>query len=311
MISVPVTVSNALRHAALHVRSGHRARNAVTEGWIRGALAAIDVDADDGRTNFFSSEAFRLPEVGIHEGFAGNPAHLVLLLAALIALAARWRNAAERAALVLALALVAAFIGYCTVVKWQPLGARLDLPLFVLWSAPIGFVLGRLRPPALGRVVAVALFALAVPAAIGNESRPLTEYEGRSVLRTDRAHLYFGDRPSVAEPYLAAAARVRRAGCRDVALALEWDVGLQYEYAWLALLGAGRETRVRHAGVANRSTEYAREVVAPCAIVCPRCARIAQLWELYGGAGATAAAFDDVVVFFPGRAHYAGRRALP
>jgi len=42
-----------------------------------------------------------------------------------------------------AIALVAAFLIFCTYLRWQPWNSRLDLPFFVLWSPVISLVLLR------------------------------------------------------------------------------------------------------------------------------------------------------------------------
>ncbi len=303
VISVPATVSNALRNAVLHVRSEHRAKNAVVEGWLGRVLPQVGADVNDRRTNYFSFMPFQLPEVEVREGFAGNPAHLALVMITLLVLLVTGYRLDERGVAVYALGLVLSYTAFCAVLKWQPLNARLHLPLFVLWSAATGAVLGNTLPPVVVRGLAIVLLLLAIPACTRNEARALIPHRGPGVLREDRSRLYFGDRRGVAADYLAAVDLVKKSGCRDVGLDLSAEVGAQYEYALLVFLAGGTETRFRALGVTNGSSAYGyrEQDVKPCVVICVLCADLGRLWERFGGGGATAAVFGDIVVFTPGR----------
>ena len=237
-VSVPIVVSNVLRNAAVHARSEHRARNEVTERWLRQAIRRFGGDADDPRTNFFEFTPFQLPEVEVHEGFAGNPAHLVLVALTLLTLCVTVLRPGRHSAAVYSLALVVSYVAFCAILKWQPMAARLQLPLFVLWSAAIGAVIGTAWPAVVGRGLAALLLCLSVPAVIGNGIRSLSRDAKFSVLTGDRTRLYFGDRRSVEDAYTRVARLAEEDGCRRIGLDLSNDVGDQYEYPLLALLGA-------------------------------------------------------------------------
>ncbi len=293
VVSIPIALSNIVRNTALHVRSAHRADNAVIERWIARSLRWIGADVDDPRTNFFSSMPFQLPEMQVHEGLAGNRAHLALLVATLVVLAVRGYRPERRAVAVYALGLILSYVAFCAVLKWQPLHARLHLPLFVLWSAATGAVIGAAWPAAAVRGVAIVLLLLALPMATRNDARPVVAPRQASVFVADRAAQYFGDRRELERPYLAAVDFVKKTGCRDVGLDLSAKVGAQYEYPLLALLGAGTEREVRAIAVVNASAGYARRhgAFSPCAVICVLCERAGRQWERYEGSAATPAVF--------------------
>ncbi len=297
VISLPATLSNALRNAVVHVRSEHRATNAVLEGWITSALNRIGADPSDPRTNFFSFMPFRLPEFGLHEGFAGNPAHLALLFVTLGIVAATIRRRQPPSVAIFAVALVVSFVTFSALLKWQPMAARLHLPLFVLSSALVGAVLGPVWRGTTAVGLAALLFVLALPAVTRNEARALARGYATSIFERDRTLLYFGDRRHVADDYRAAVDFVKRSGCRDVGLDLSAESGAQYEYPWLALLDPGATGLTRVIGVTNASRRFARTRAAPCAVVCGYCKPGGALRARYGHAGVTVVTFGDVVVF--------------
>jgi len=301
-ISVPTVVSNVLRNIALHFRSEHRATNAVTERWLTRVLAWAGADPDDPRTNFFSFEKFRLPEFQVREGFAGNPWHAVLAAIALLMLC-RPGHWPDRRAAVYSLSLLLAFLVFCALLKWQPLHARLHLPLFVLGAPAIGTVIGRAWPAALTAGVATLLLVLAVPTTTGNVTRSLTRGGPFSLLRQERPRLYFGDRADIERAYRAAVSFVAESGCRSIGLDLAAQVGNQYEYPWLALLTADGSTRVRVVGVTNDSVGYDRGEGSfqPCAVICVYCAKEGAAWNGYASASVHTGEFDTLMVFITPR----------
>lgn len=298
-VVTPASVlSNLVRNAAVHVRSEERERNAAIERGIARLLAPIGADPDDPRTNFFAHWRFQLPEWAIHEGFAGDPAQLALVLVTLAIAVATGRRPARRPLAVYALGVALAFVAFCAVFKWQPHLARLHAPLFALWAPAIGAAMGAAWPPWLARLTAALLIVFALPMAIDNDARPLS-LRPASVHRADRAAQYFGDRRGMARDVLPAVSFVRGTGCTRIGLDLSAEVGDQYEYPWLALLGAGTTAEVRPIAVTNDSARYAHRLgaFAPCVVVCVRCAR--EAWPRYGGQAALAATFGDVAIFRP------------
>lgn len=298
-ISVSTVLSNVLRNAALHFRGEHRATNAVTERWLSRVLQWVGADPDDPRTNFFSFEKFRLPEFQVREGFAGNPWHAALALIALLMLCFTGYRPDQRAVAMYTVALLLAFVVFCALLKWQPLHARLHLPLFVLGAAAVGTVIGNAWPAPVTGGVATLLLVLAVPIATGNVTRSLTRGGPFSVVGRERRHLYFGDRADVERSYRAAVRFLRGSGCRSIGLDLSTGVGNQYEYPFLALLKADAERQVRVIGVTNDSAVYEQGGAAfrPCAVVCVHCAKAAAKWKQYASASVSTVEFDDIEVF--------------
>jgi hypothetical protein len=110
------------------------------------------------------------------------------------------------------LALVAAFVLFSSVLKWQPWHSRLHLPLFVLWSPVIG-VLYDLFPKLL-LLGGLLLTVQAWPPLVNNGLYPLRG-EG-SVVRTDRVDQYFRSFRDLNAEYVGAAEFLRTQNCTEV-----------------------------------------------------------------------------------------------
>jgi len=167
--------------------------------------------------------------------------------------------------------------------------ARLQLPLFVLWSAVIGVVFERQFRRAVTDTIGAILIVAAIPAVLLNPSRPLIKPGGQSVVWAPRDLLYFSARPSLFEPYQRAASLINKSSCQNVGIEIPSD---GYEYPLMALLG------IEPGG---RQIIYVGAEAMPlrdpslCAIICVECRpdRITGYGEEFGAP----AIFETVTVF--------------
>ena len=277
--------SVVIRNAALHAQvplpgAFFGAANAGALGFLGACHGMLGIPVDDPRFSLRMKDAFRPNDCGLgargftsafHEDCTGNPLHLVLFLVCLpITLVAavrrspgspglRRRVIARRASVLMASAAVA-FLAMSAYFKWQPWGARLDLPVFMLACIPLGGLLAELR----ASVRAVLLFvmaALAVAAASLNAIRPVSP----RLLATpvDRRASYFANRPDLLQPYSQIVRAIRDAGCRRIGYEAGRD---PFEYPFWVLLGeGGYPFRFEHVGVAgSRDVSF-----KPCAVISP------------------------------------------
>ena len=194
------------------------------------------------------------------------------------------------------LGLVGAFVVFCAVFRWQPWHTRLHLPLFVLWSSVIGLVFERQFRAVMVGALGIALILAALPAALLNETRPLSNRNwgnGLSVVAASRERLYFNARPWLFDSYRRAASLITESSCQNVGIDIHGD---EYEYAWMVLLGIKPEGRqiyyVGHQPIPLRDKPV-------CAVICTRCRplRFADYTSEFG----PPLIFDTVAVFGPSR----------
>ena len=167
-----VVVSNVTRNLSLHVGTPLGSVNDVIDGGVRRFLTTFGIDPNDQRTTWLGEE-FRVMRSTNHEVNAGNPVHLFVVLASIVIylLGKHYRSQQTRGTYVIACA--AAFLLFCSALKWQPWNSRLHLPLFVLSSAFIATVLDVSERRKLATSLGTILLVAALPWVLYNYSRPV------------------------------------------------------------------------------------------------------------------------------------------
>jgi hypothetical protein len=245
------------------VATPSQAVNVASRGAVETLHQWLNVDLDDPRTTW-GSEQFteRAPGLAFDENFASNPIHLVLLLAALGGVWALRRdlNAGVFVSMYAA-CLVAGFVLFAAVLRWQPWSTRLELPFFVLGGPLVAVVVERLAARASPWLAAALLLSM-LPWVAYNQARPLVG--PRSILRVSRADQYFTNQPALDAEYRNAVGLLAARQCTDVGFFTNTD-GWEYPL-WALLPGA----RIEQVDVANVSAGFAAQrqtTFQPCAVV--------------------------------------------
>jgi hypothetical protein len=277
-----IVVSNLARNAALQLTAPSEAWNRAVERAVLGLHGLLGVDASDPRATW-KGALFRVPALNaasaaadadealfamLHEDQAGNPLHLVLLLAAAAAVLVRPDLRRQHALTGLVAAIAGGLLLFCAVLKWQPWNARLLLPPFLLAAPVAGAVLGQDRFGARATMIGALLLFCSLPWALLNASRPLIGPE--SVLTAPRLTQSFVARPALLPPLADAARVIAAAGCRQIGLEIGPDDPELLILAALTAAGAAPE-RLEHVHVTNRSATLSSRppfaVFAPCAVI--------------------------------------------
>lgn len=261
----PVTpasaIANLLANLSLHLGLPSSGGNL----WMTNAV--LDVQRSvlhvDPAALFPYFGGFRIVAFSTHETLAGNPLHLgLVLVVAVLLFRTKWRPTSMLLGWVLAG--LAALLIHSILIRWQPFGARLQLPALI-WLAPAVGALARGRRVIIG--IGVMLFLAGVPALVANHLRPLLPIAGRSMLTAPRADQYFTDRPDLQRPIERALQDLQTAGCREVGLSTGYDAP---EYLLRALARMrGQVLSFRHVSPAGPSAAVPepRHSGLPCAII--------------------------------------------
>jgi hypothetical protein len=172
-----------VRNLALHLSAPTDAVNTGARRLIVSGLRSIGIDANDPDSTVRSG--FYLSGLSSHEMNAGNPLHLLLIAVAapLVLRRGQVLTAARR----YYLDLVAAFIVFCAMLRWEPWNSRYHLPLFMLGVAVASAVITRLWRR-MATVAGAGLLFSVGPFVFMNSLRPIvpTPWKPGSILIESR-----------------------------------------------------------------------------------------------------------------------------
>lgn len=310
--TVGAIASNLIRNTGLHwsipvIFDGEQAEKAIL--YLHHFL---NIDPQDPATTFYAGamqigEKFKLPPFAIFEDTAGNPLHfwLIPILGLLVLACKRLRK--NSFLLHYFLVVLASFLMFCLLFKWQPWHSRLHLPFFVFLCPVFGYVLSGKFNKKLGQYILILFIFFSSPYLIYNEVKPLvgTNSEGSNIFTTDRTSEYFAARFDIQTDYLNAAGVITDQNCRSVGLLSRPDA---WEYPLWVLLNRRSPVRLEHINVQNPSTiAYGTppyRSFIPCAIVSigqPSVERLAVNGQSYESRWRSQNTLDPMQVFIPSR----------
>ena len=254
---------------------------------------------------------FELNHFSVHEIHAGNPLHLLFFVLAVCMLVwNRRRIPAPRATFWYAAGIIASFVFFCALLRWQIWESRHHAPLFALAAVVIGIALAYCVPRRIAGVIITVLLSYALCFAVVNRTRALVPWKRVADIYHPRDLQYFADQhEGIAAANIAAANYLNRLSCRDVAVdsympisdsALYASPKSFFVYPLFAMINAdGRTRRVWYEGVQNLSAKYeiTQPHPLPCAVICLDCALFPAKWNTYRDVGPRAAVFDYIVIF--------------
>lgn len=257
--------STMLRNFVMQFATPVGVFNRKLESTVVRICRVLGSDQNDPRT---SMVAFSLREFfQLHEDFATNPLHTLLIVSTIGIVAVQKRMRRDRILLGYLIAATMSYILFTLLLKWQPFGSRLLLPVFVLWAPHCAAVLHKWREGLFVWPVVAIMLVCALPWFFLNASRPLLSPPQdlvarfapgiklpRSVIVSDRVEQYYVNKPEFRISQEGAARSLLARNCQVVGL----EVGADYwEYTlWIQLqLLNERVPRLEHLNVNNKSAD--------------------------------------------------------
>jgi hypothetical protein len=139
VFGVAAVTSNVIRHISLHIGTPSLDLNEAIRERIQSIHVRMGIDVDDPRTTLVGEFSQNWFSTG--DNRAGNPIHLMMILASLALVFASPQRRRARDLLAYAVVLISAVLIFCSFLKWEVWQVRYHLPLFVLWSPFISSVL--------------------------------------------------------------------------------------------------------------------------------------------------------------------------
>lgn len=257
--TLQAVASNALRYLGLNLSTPNEDLNKSIAAAIRNIHQKIGWNVVDPRYSF--GEEYKI-EHYIHEDNTCNTALTILFIITVLLIAVFHRRTKQPEIKIYLAALLTGFFLFCFLLKWQPWGNRLLLPLAVLTTPFLGAFLSQ-RNYGLSVLTGGIMILLCLPWVFNNVSRPLIRKEF-TIFSTSRDQQYFNNRSGLYFSYKQAIEEVKKSGCRNIALVMSAE---SWDYPVRALLGApDKDFRIEHVNVDNPSAklEYPRGAFEPC-----------------------------------------------
>jgi hypothetical protein len=283
-VTVRGTLANTIRNLSLHFGTPSPRINAHVLATADAAIRLLGQNPNDPGTVWVKRPFFIVDSVTRNEINAGNPLHLLLILAAIAALL--WRGLRDRKIsplLWFTASMVASYLLFSALLRWQQWGSRYQVVFFEIGGVLFALALERISRFWLAPAMAALLFIYCLPYLLTNELRSYIPRPGLAALTEPRSELYFADQhKGWYQNYSSIAQAVLASGCHDVAIdaympkpdsQLSTSPRSFYNYPLFALLheGDGR-LRVRYVNVVNITARYMRPQQLACVTICLDCA---------------------------------------
>ena len=271
LLSPQGLISNLLRNAALHAGTPKGAVNDMIYQIIVSIHNFIQVDPNDPRTTSVGPYG-PIGGFATHEDVVGNLIHSGLILFITLLVIIKMKQF-DVAVMIYMLSVIATFILFSLVFKWQIFSTRYHTAFFVLYAPLVGLVISARFHPLTIRIVGLALLIAAIPWLISIDSRPIFPLPHRSkvdsILVESRKTLYFANYRARERQYATIVDMIQEAGCSTVGIALS---GNGAESTLWVLLGAPRsDLEIEWLVGGSPSERYRKPDFDPCAVICQRC----------------------------------------
>ncbi len=253
-LTVRMLGANLARNFVINFGTRSKALQAAIENSMRNVLGKELTNPD---STWLDNE-FTV-QFSTHEDLAGNPLHMaVVTIALLIAIfLARRGGASDIFAIIFTIALGSLL--FSALLKWQIWAARLQLPLLMLGTILVGYVLsrsaGKLRKAPIAELLLAVAFALAVPFLLFADPRRVFTNDRQFVLFSEPRRIkLFKNLPDAGPVYAQAAEVIRSRMERRSAIGLSIDYN-DFDYPLWEMLknDPAVEPRILHVGVTNVS----------------------------------------------------------
>ncbi|ESA36479.1 pmt family 4-amino-4-deoxy-l-arabinose transferase [Leptolyngbya sp. Heron Island J] len=256
-VGLTYLMSNVVRNLALHadiVRNLHldglmTPTTGLTEKAITIFHNIIGVDVSDPAITSAKESRFYVPSISFNEDKAGNPLHLAIILISSGLLLINSRLQQRRRLFIYWLTTTATFLLFCQLLTWSSSRCRLHLPIFVLFAALVGTVIGHSLNRRVVNILTIFLVLLSLQWVFNNDIRPLTGEN--NIFASPRSREYFNTQPALEGIYTNAASEINNQSCTNIGMVFE---NISFEYPqWLLLNAPRRGFQIQHVNLDNES----------------------------------------------------------
>ncbi len=227
-----------------------------------------------------------------HEDFAGNPVHILIILAVSSSIFI-YHKKFKKSAIHYLLVVLGIFIFLSSVVFYGVFGIRFQMPIVMAFSPLVASAFELINHRRLTIAITILLLLSAFPWVLFNRTRPLIAMRDSSdpytipciagctagsILIEPPEKTMFAVWGSLGSAYIEAMNQVKETGCQDIGLKLDSN---DLEYAYWYLLGAPQNgLRLESIVTYPELERYLDPNFKPCVIICTTCGEQTQLFGL-------------------------------
>lgn len=275
--TLQATASNLLRNLALHADLPFLRAETWLQAEILDLHSKIGMLVNDPRITL--GGFFSIPKMNTSEMSSGNPLHSVVIAGVILAVIInliKHRDDNSRSIMIFTSLLLASYLLFNILLKWQTNGSRWQLSYYFLFAPIIGYHFDKLdqQKIPLGSFFSSFLVLAAIPWLFSVKERPLfpmAEFtQNRSILRSTRAEMYFNTQPEDYDLYITAGKYVlgQPTGQR-VGLDVDGPI-LEYPL-WAVTNTSEGQTSIAYLNADGASSKYLRLNFEPNAIFSTHC----------------------------------------
>jgi hypothetical protein len=257
---ITIFVSNVIRNLSLNMSFPKKEINDKTSAAIVLIHKYLNISVDDSKNTF--GNQFYIP-FSFYDSTGPNTLHFLIIILLFFLLFVNKKIC--KLDFYYFFAIFSGFLLFSLILKWQPYGNRLMLPLFVLSSSFVGFYLFKLQSKFLSYSVIFLLLLNSIPYVLMNKTRPLIgsikmdhssyipTFTFSSFWAVNRNEMYFMARPDLYKLYEEVSIVVKNKNCKVIDLKMGLD-GWEYPFWVLIKQDINSSlTKFFHADVSNIS----------------------------------------------------------
>lgn len=161
---------NVPMNIAMHLQTpSENLNNKITDG-VNSFVDATPASDDPSKFMWLYSPEFKVGFINPQEDGAGNTLHTILFIVSLCILLIAARKHGNKELLIISIIVIAMFLLFCMILKWQAWHMRLHLPMFMIAAVLISMAMEKMHEYL--RLALITLFAVgALPFLLLNQSR--------------------------------------------------------------------------------------------------------------------------------------------
>jgi 4-amino-4-deoxy-L-arabinose transferase-like glycosyltransferase len=244
--------SNVIRNIAMHLRLPLEWYNTALNNIVISLHEWIDTDIHAVKYKWFGTPAFIYGTFSLHEDGAGSMLHVMTALLLFVFLVFNIRKT-NKLLLLYAAIVLAMFICFCLVLRWQIWHVRLHLPMIILASVFSALMFEKIQAK-YATILCILLFLYSLPFLFYNYSRPLIG--ANNIFYKNAYNQYFFTNMKLQQPFFTMSAIIKRNGLQNIGWAVMGDA---WEYPMWKLLEEEKPLRMQHILVTNQTATLLTE----------------------------------------------------